>query len=313
MEQFFIVLNQLFIFFLFMVVGVISVKCKVIDELALQYISKLIMRVTMPIMVFHNILSSTTREQILQGWVAIVLSVAVLVFLYFVSTLLSKIFHLKGNRGNVFRAVTMFGNAGYIGIPLISALFPENGILYISIFSMVDQFFLWTVGIHLTTSEDHKVKTSLKGNLKNMINPALVGTILAVIGVLSGVSLPDVLDSGLKSLGAITSPLSLVYIGGLFCFCHLGDILKHLEVYTIIVVKMILFPVGLYLLLSLFPISQELATAMTVIAGLPAMTSIAMFAKANHSDGEYAVEVVVLTTIASLGTLPLITYLLTLF
>jgi len=48
-------------------------------------------------------------------------------------------------------ASSLFGNVGFIGIPIISSLFPQKGMLYIALFTIVDQLLLWTLGLSLTS------------------------------------------------------------------------------------------------------------------------------------------------------------------
>lgn len=49
---------------------------------------------------------------------------------------------------------------------------------------------------------------------------------------------------------------------------------------------------------------------MTLLSAMPSMSSIVMMAKASGSEGEYAVGSIFVTTICSLGTLPLLLFLL---
>ena len=73
----------------------------------------------------------------------------------------------------------MFGNVGFMGIPIITSIFPQNGILYISVFTIIDQFMLWTLGVKFTTPQGEG-----KFNPKKLINPATVAILLAVVLVL---------------------------------------------------------------------------------------------------------------------------------
>ena len=77
----------------------------------------------------------------------------------------------------------MFGNVGFMGIPIVTSIFPENGMVYISIYMIVDALVLWTVGAQLTSSDG-------KGTfqLKKMVNPVTVAVALAVLMILLGVS-----------------------------------------------------------------------------------------------------------------------------
>lgn len=63
----------------------------------------------------------------------------------------SEVFKLQESRVGIYRAMLLFGNIGFIGLPMISSVFPENGILYASVFMLIDQFMLWTLGVKLTS------------------------------------------------------------------------------------------------------------------------------------------------------------------
>ena len=69
---------------------------------------------------------------------------------------MTKLFHLKGDKAGIFQAMSMFGNVGFMGIPIITSIFPQNGILYISVFTIIDQFMLWTLGVKFTTPQGRK-------------------------------------------------------------------------------------------------------------------------------------------------------------
>ena len=63
--------------------------------------------------------------------------------------LVAELLRLKGSRSHVFQASLIFGNAGFIGIPLIMALWPQNGAIYVALMSIIDQTLLWTYGVWL--------------------------------------------------------------------------------------------------------------------------------------------------------------------
>ena len=143
-----------------------------------------------------------------------------------------------------------------------------------------------------------------------MINPAIVAIVLSVIGVFAGVKLPLILDSTLTKVGATTTPLSMIYIGGLFCYVDIAKYAKKLEFYAIVAFKMIIFPIVLFLIIRNLPLSREIVITLCILGGLPSMSSVAMFANANGSDGDYAIGSIFVTTIASVVTLPVISYIM---
>ena len=287
MEQFFIVLNQIGIFLILIIFGILAVKFGILDEHSLGSVSKLVMRMALPAYIFINTAEGATRQGLAESLLVIPLAIALYLMLFLLSLLLEKVFHLKGNRSHVFRAIVMFGNVGFMGIPLVVELYPDTALLYISLFTILDQGLFWTYGVSLTKPQsDQKEKVSLK-NLKNLLSPALVAIVGATILVLLNVHLPKLLITTLSKLGASSMPLSLLYIGGMLSMTDVRKVLRCGELYAEIGLKMLVLPLVFFMV-------------------LPAINMVAMLSKNNGSDGDYAVCAVMMTTIACLITLPLV-------
>ena len=150
-------------------------------------------------------------------------------------------------------------------------------------------------------------------NLKNILNPAMLGIFLAIIFILMEWKLPVTLNKALGTVGDMTTPLSLIYIGGTFCFCNVKRFVTKVEYYTIVVIKMIAIPLFVFSILRFFRVQPEIIIFITMLAGMPSMTAIAMFARMNESDEDCAVGAIMITTIFCLFTLPLIAYLTSLW
>lgn len=306
MEQFFIVLNQIGIFLILIIFGILAVKFGILDEHSLGSVSKLVMRMALPAYIFINTAEGATRQGLAESLLVIPLAIALYLMLFLLSLLLEKVFRLKGNRGHVFRAIVMFGNVGFMGIPLVVELYPDTALLYISLFTILDQGLFWTYGVSLTKPvSDQKEKISLK-NLKNLLSPALVAILGATVLVLLNVHLPKILTTTLSKLGTASMPLSLLYIGGMLSMTDVRKVLRCGELYAEIGLKMLVLPIVFFLVMKLCQVPADMAGTMTFLTGLPAINMVAMLSKNNGSDGDYAVCAVMMTTLACLVTLPLV-------
>ena len=145
MDQFFTVLTQIGIFLILIALGVLAVKVHILDEHSLGSISKVIMRMALPAYIFINTAEGATRAGLASSLMVIPLAIALYLLLFLLSLALERIFHLSGNRQRVFRAIVMFGNVGFMGIPLVVELYPDTALLYISLFTILDQILFWTV------------------------------------------------------------------------------------------------------------------------------------------------------------------------
>lgn len=306
MEQFFIVLNQIGIFLLLILLGVAAVRFGILDQHSLGSVSKLVMRMALPAFIFVNTAEGATRQGLYASLLVIPLAAGLYLMLFGLSRLLEKVFHLRGNRAKVFRAIAMFGNVGFMGIPLVVELYPDTALLYISLFTILDQGLFWTYGVSLTKPvSDQREKISLK-NLKNLLSPALVAIVAATVLVLLDLHLPKVLVTTLSKLGGASMPLSLLYIGGMLSMTDVRGVLKCRELYAEIGLKMVVLPLGYFVVMGLLHVPADMAGTITFLTGLPAINMVAMLSKNNGSDGDYAVCAVMLTTMACLVTLPLV-------
>lgn len=306
MEQFFIVLNQIGIFLILIIFGILAVKFGILNEHSLGSVSKLVMRMALPAYIFINTAEGATRQGLAESLLVIPLAIALYLMLFLLSLLLEKVFHLKGNRGHVFRAIVMFGNVGFMGIPLVVELYPDTALLYISLFTILDQGLFWTYGVSLTKPvSEQKEKISLK-NLKNLLSPALVAIVGATVLVLLNIHLPKLLTTTLSKLGTASMPLSLLYIGGMLSMTDVRKVLRCGELYAEIGLKMLVLPIVFFLVMKLCQVPMDMAGTMTFLTGLPAINMVAMLSKNNGSDGDYAVCAVMMTTLACLVTLPLV-------
>ncbi len=299
--------SQVLIFLIYGIIGLIAVRTRVLDTSGLDTLSRFITKIALPLLVFTNTISGTTREQLL-GATPVVLAAAILYpILYVLGLALAELFHLSGNRRNLYRAALMFGNIGFIGLPIITALLSGSDLLYASLLMMIDQTLLWTIGYHLTSSVEEMRRASLLQRLRHLANPAMIGIVLALLCILLRIQMPKLVNAALTKTGSTATPLAMIYLGGTFAHLNIRHELGRVELYAGIVIKMLLLPIALYAVLSRIPvISQPLALTAAMICAMPSMSAVAMLAQAQGSDTDYAAGIVFLTTICSIVTLPLV-------
>ncbi len=307
MNYFSIVLEQIEIFVVYILIGIFAVKMCFLDREKLGVLSGCIAKLLLPLLIFTNTINGTTREQFLSSLVIILITLVLYIVLYVAAAVLSKLLKLDAAHKNIYRACTMFGNCGFMGIPIIAALYPEQGGLYIAMYTVIDQLALWTIGMDLTAPVDQGETLPVSKRLRKMVNPATIAIIAGVVVVLSGVKIPSVVVTALAKTGAAASPLAMLYLGGVFCYIKIFDYLKLKEVYATVAVKMLALPILVYTVLSHIPaVDPNIAIAVGVLCALPTMSSVAMIAESQHSDSDYVSGFIFATTLFSIITLPVV-------
>ena len=351
MGQFGVMIGQLVGFLIMLMVGYGCVRLRFYGQTALDGMCSLLLNVLIPVLVFSNAVDGAGRAQLAANWGVMLLTAVMYALLILVFWLVAKLLRLKGSRSHVFQASLIFGNAGFIGIPLIMALWPQNGAIYVALMSIIDQTLLWTYGVWLCEPVDEttggnaigargavangsvngagsvgeaansgspvaarpSLGTRVLGLLKRFVNPAFIGVMLALILILLGVKVPDIILKPLHTIGNMATPMSLIYLGGLFALTKWWGVLKRYELYVGLVAKMIAFPLAFYALLTALasalpqlPITHDMILMITVIAGLPTMTTIAMFTGRKNNMPDYAVGFVLVSTLFSLASLTIV-------
>ena len=306
MEQFFIILQQLFIFTFFVLIGFLCVKYKIMDQATLNSMSKFIIMITMPAMLICNLLSGPSYIDLLNSLPIFVVYLICFIILYLLNCIVVYFFRFDKKKANIYKALATFSNAGFIGIPLILAVFKQEGGVFSSLCTIVDQIMLWTLGVKLTSNLNNH---TLEG-LKKFMNPSLIAIALSLFGVVLELRLPRALFYSLSPIGSMTPVLSMIYIGGLFCFSNIKKYFKNLELYVLILFKMIIFPLMIWLILKQTQISENIVRAVVLLFSLPSMTSIAIFAQKYENNPEYAVATVLITSMFSVATVPLVVFLI---
>lgn len=98
----------------------------------------------------------------------------------------------------------------------------------------------------------------------------------------------------------------MIYLGGVFACMDVVKYLRIKEFYGIVAVKMLLFPLAYFLILKLLPLGPNIHLTIALLAAMPAMSSIVMMARASGSEGDYAMGGILVTTICSIVTIPLV-------
>ena len=309
MSQFFIILNQIGVFVILLALGAICRRIKILNEVSLYSISQITVKVALPAFIFANTAFNSTKEDLIAALPVLPVFACLYIVLLLISMLLEKIFRLKGNRRNVFRMCLMFGNGGLFGLPLVLELYGNSSLIYCGLMTLIDMIIIWTYGVTLSydTEGENAVshRLTVKQFLRMMFSPALISVLLSIVFILFGWDLPGFVDTALIKTGNLLSPLGLIYMGGMLSWPSIRQTLGRKEIFAEVAVKMFALPILCYAVIRLAGFPLTMAGTVSIFAGLPTFMVSMMLAKNNGSDGDYAVGMVMITTLSCLITFPL--------
>jgi predicted permease len=223
---------------------------------------------------------------------------------------------IKGSHASIFRLHSMLGNVIYLGLPIILSQFGKEGLLYGSIFILVSNIMMWTVGVGvITRGKDF----SISRNIKGMFNINTVAIITGFLLFLFSIKLPPFILKSVGALGGTTTYLSMIFIGSVLYFADGRKMLRNRNVYLLAVSRLLLVPVLLILIFWVinyfFPglLRKEVISVLVMEAAMPCMVNVVIMVNILSADDGTATANVFVTTILSAVTLPLILVILNLF
>ena len=282
------------VLFIIMLIGVLLGKMKVINSESRSTISFLIINVSMPMLIVSSSNLEFNEQTKNESMWLIIMSVAA----FFFSILLAQLIFKKA----VPRCATVFSNAGYMGLPVLNSILGPKGLFLGAIFQMVFHLFTWTYGISLFTKSN-----KFKDSLKKMINPSLIAVAIAIVLMFTGWKIPDTIQTVLKMMGELTTPLSMLLIGATLAQVSLKEVIKLKQIYVVTALRLLIIP-AFVLLFLLFPSIPKISVYVVfVINAMPSAAITGILAMKYNNDEKLASSIVAFSTLISIITLFLIT------
>lgn len=302
-----VIINPIIKLFVAIFIGFISVKTGYLTSDTRNVLSKIIIKITLPLMIVTSLLSKELSvDTATNVAVAALSALVVMIILYFVGLGTAHISGLKEPTKTLHAVLSGSGNVGFLGYPVILAVFGTEGLFYAVIYGMVNDALYWTLGVYLI----NRSSGTLVGRqaLKKLINPNTVALVIGVLLLLLKIKLPPVLNDSLTGIGSVTTYMSMLFIGMTLATIDIKGIYKRVSMIAPVVIKMIIAPVIVAYLLVHFGVNSITVGAVVLEIAMPAQTVSSIVAMEANSDEKYAAEYIFFSTLLSIATLPLVYY-----
>lgn len=271
-------------------------------------LSAILIYILGPCMIINSFLGlEYSLENIIQIGIYFIVSLLVQVIFF---GALYVVFSRKYNDSK-YRILTVgavLGNVGFLGMPVVASVFPGVPIVlvYSSINVMSMNLIVFTIGTFMITNDKKYI------SVKNAIlNPTTIAIIISLPLFIFGIHFPETIESGIGLLGKMVTPICMLILGMRLSEAKLKAIFTRPFVYATCLLKLVVFPIVAFLLVHWIPwINDACKTTVVVLAMTPAGAIIQSLSELYECEQEFAANVVLLTTIISVVTIPLMAYIL---
>lgn len=296
------VLNSVISLFLIMLVGVYGSKRGIITQELNNGLINFLLNITLPLMVVSSFTFSfdlSIKNNVIKGFYYSIIAYLILIAASYI-----LLIPIKGDKKTIIHFANVFTNTGYIGFPVLNAIYGPEGVVYGSIFNMFFVLFVWTYGIMLYKGNIEKNELR-KEIIKTLLNPSIIAVVIGVTIMMLDFQIPHILYTSINSVGSISGPLSMIIIGVILSRGKIGNSFKDWKLYYGLVIKMAILPLIL-ILASLLTDRTIVTNSVIIIASMPAAAMTSIFAESYNKEKEFASIIVLMTTLLSVITIPIL-------
>lgn len=314
--QFFTAAVHVLLMMAYAVPGFLFVKTKTLSVSQIPPFSKLLVYVCQPCLELSAFQSAVFTPKLLaeMGWFFLlctgVQAGMILLFALFYR------FDRKQVCRRVSAAAGVFGNVGFIGIPLLQALLPgdvsSDGVALSAVFALSMNLLAWTAGLFLMTGEKKHIRMR-----SLFLNPAMLAFYLAFPLFLLKWRLPDALLDTVSLAGRTSTPICMIVLGMRLAATPFRRIVTDRFAWRSCVGKLVLMPLLSLALTAFLPFPPYFRATLFLLCCCPSASVVQNFSELYlpdcAEDGKRtAADAILLSNLLCMATIPLLSLLVTL-
>ena len=297
--------------FIIILPGYIITKLGIINKTHTAGMSALITNVTYPCLVIMAMQMEFSMRILNNCKAAVLIFLGAVVVALVVAKIVTKLVRLPQNRAGIFAFMLVFGNTGFIGLPVLNGLLGSEAVFYGALCDSSYDIFMFTIGITLIRNSAAEEKMSTLQTLKGLINPCFIGVLIGLALFICGITLPAVIAEPMDRIGNVTSPLAMMVVGSHLANIRLRDLITNKHAYLVCLMKLIVFPlIALVIVRLTIGTGSLLASVIILEAAMPCAMLTVILSERYKADVEFASAGVMLTTLLCIVTIPLFAILL---
>ena len=291
-----LVFSQILVILLYVLVGFAAGKLGLINPDHRKYLSGLCSVLILP----FTILSASSQNVSGQEMRGMLVALAFTMATYLCVTLVSLAVHRATGAAPDMRAATTslltYPNCTFLGLPLCRALFGDMAVLYNASALIAFNVLFFTVQYSLFTGG--------RMNLKNLLTPAVLSTVLLIVMLAAGLHFPEPVQTVCSGVGSMVTPLSLIIIGVMLSESRIVETLRERRSWLIALLRNLGIPLLALPALRLLPMGADARLCVLVYLACPCATLTSIYAIKCDMEPVFSANTVLLSTLLFAATLP---------
>lgn len=286
--------------FIFFGLGALACKLKIFGESESEKLGRFTVDILFPFMVLSSITANFTRADLLSVWQLPLLGFGIMAFNALVG--LGLKFGLRDrspDRVATFLHLAAVNNYFFLPLIVIDSLFGGKAVAGLMLFNIGSTVGYWTIGIATLGGG------SLKQTLKNICSTNMAAVVISLACVWFSWQLPAPIAEISGEIGGISVPLSLILAGSALYHSRRSLLSHPWDAVYSSVVRLLVIPALTIAVLKLIPLDLISAQVAMTVAVMPASCASVLIVQRYGGSIDFAGQSLLITTIASMATMPL--------
>ena len=309
--------GRYFVLFAILFTGWFLRKINFIDEKMDHSINKLVVYFAYPCLIVHNIGELDLTADVLADFgLTFVLSLVVFYLYGFFCKGYARLRKYPKNVSGIAEFAMSMPNNGFMGFPVALIFFGDSGLLLMLAHNAAMNFFIFTYGVKLLRdmkTDDHPPMTPkrfITAVVKLLLNPNILALFIGFAFSMLGNGVPGVLDEYLLYIGNVSTPMAMIFIGSTLTNYKFRDIIRSVVTIEGSAVKLLLLPLLTLAAVAFLPIDPLIRSILVLGISFPTAATVPMLAEQEGLDAGVASKILFFSTVASIGTVPLLIHII---
>lgn len=295
--------EQVIMLCLMAAVGVIADKTGIYKEETAKKCTDVLFYIITPAKILESFFTLEYSKQAVKG-----LFIAILagLLMHGISALAISLFFNKSapEKASVYKFAAIYGNCGYMGLPLVDAVVGSEGVFYCSAVIISFQIFNFTHGVWVMNVGKTENKASIDPK-KLILNPGVLPVFVGLPVFLLSIKLPNVIMTPVTSIASMNTPLAMLIFGTYISNTDFKTMFRQWRIPCAGVFKLIAMPLAMILAVRLLGIGGALGKTLVIAASTPSANNTIMFSAKYDRDTGLASQIVSALSIISIITMPI--------
>lgn len=297
--SFFHTLREMLVILFTMAAGFLGHRLGYLGGETDQKLSKVVLNLTMPAMIVGTVITGDALPELAE--ILAVLKAALVFYLLELAFSLTVPRLLGGTPGQkgVWRFGLVFANVAFIGYPVAEALFGPEALFYAVVLVMPFNLLSYTLGPLMLVG-------AKRFHWRQAVTPCTVAAAAGLFLALTRLRPPAMVGECLSFLGGVTVPLSLLVVGSLLAGLPMGQVFKSPRLWCLSALRLLVMPAALFVILRAMGTEAMLLGITVIEMAMPVAVNGSMLCMEYGGDTECMAQATLLTTAASIVTIPMI-------